>query len=123
MRLVNVTPSARTSESQAEAEEFAEELRQRSRDAAWEVVPVNGAWAQRRMVTALQNTSVVGTEELEAALDDFIPPSYPTEIDLQNLVAVLECTSKCLLPKQYRDADRSELIRRMNELQMLNRRD
>ena len=76
-----------------------------------------------RMVSALKNKSVVDTEDLQAALEDFIPPSYPTEIDLQNLVAVLECTSKCLLPKQYRDADRSELIRRMNELQMMSRRD
>ena len=84
---------------------------------------IEAVLVRSRMVTALKNKSVVGTEELEAALDDFIPPSYPTEIDLQNLVAVLECTSKCLLPKQYRDADRSELIRRMNELQMLNRRD
>ena len=76
-----------------------------------------------RMVSALKNKSVVESDDLQAALEDFIPPSYPTEIDLQNLVAVLECTSKCLLPKQYRDADRSELIRRMNELQMLTRRD
>lgn len=76
-----------------------------------------------RMVSALKNKSAVESDDLQAALEDFIPPSYPTEIDLQNLVAVLECTSKCLLPKQYRDADRSELIRRMNELQMLTRRD
>jgi hypothetical protein len=58
---------------------------------------------------------------LKAALDDFIPPYYPTEIDLQNLVAVLECTSKSLLPKQYRDMDRNELIKRTNELLVLSR--
>jgi len=28
--------------------------------------------------------------------EDFIPPSYPTEIELQTLAAVLECTSKSL---------------------------
>jgi AAA+ superfamily predicted ATPase len=58
----------------------------------------------------------VDAEDLQSALEDFIPPYYPTEIDLQNLVAVLECTSKSLLPKKYRDLDRSELIRRVNEL-------
>ena len=84
---------------------------------------IEAVLVRSRMVSALQNKSAVDTTDLEAALDDFIPPSYPTEIDLQNLVAVLECTSKCLLPKQYRDADRSELIRKMNELQMLTRRD
>jgi len=45
-----------------------------------------------------------------------VPPSYPTEIELQNLVAVLECTSKSLLPDKYRRVDRSELVRRANEL-------
>src|SRR5579871_5609017 len=69
-----------------------------------------------RMRSALQNKPSVDKDDLKAALEDFIPPSYPTEIDLQNLVAVLECTSKSLLPKQYRDADRNELIRRANEL-------
>jgi AAA+ superfamily predicted ATPase len=58
----------------------------------------------------------VDAEDLQSALEDFIPPYYPTEIDLQNLVAVLECTSKSLLPQKYRDLDRSELIRRVNEL-------
>jgi SpoVK/Ycf46/Vps4 family AAA+-type ATPase len=58
----------------------------------------------------------VETEDLKAALEDFIPPYYPTEIDLQNLVAVLECTSRSLLPQKYRDLERSELIRRVNEL-------
>jgi AAA+ superfamily predicted ATPase len=58
----------------------------------------------------------VDKEDLKAALEDFIPPYYPTEIDLQNMVAVLECTSKSLLPQKYRDVERSELIRRTNEL-------
>ena len=53
--------------------------------------------------------AAVDAEDLKAALEDFIPPYYPTEIDLQNLVAVLECTSKSLLPKQYRDMDRSRI--------------
>jgi AAA+ superfamily predicted ATPase len=64
----------------------------------------------------LLKKAAVDTEDLKAALEDFIPPYYPTEIDLQNLVAVLECTSKSLLPQRYRDIERSELIRRANEL-------
>jgi len=31
-------------------------------------------------------------------------------------VAVLECTSRSLLPKQYRDLERAEVIRRTNQL-------
>ena len=37
-------------------------------------------------------------------------------------VAVLECTSRKLLPQKYRDADRTEIIRRVNELESLTRR-
>jgi AAA+ superfamily predicted ATPase len=58
----------------------------------------------------------VDTDDLKSTLEDFIPPYYPTEIDLQNLVAVLECTSRSLLPQKYRDLERSELIRQVHEL-------
>ena len=73
------------------------------------------------MRSSLQHKAAVDAEDLKAALEDFIPPSYPTEIDLQNLVAVLECTSKGLLPKQYRDIERGDLIRRANDLVALSR--
>jgi len=74
-----------------------------------------------RMKSALENESVLGQDDLQAALEDFIPPSYPTEIELQVLCAVLECTSKSLLPDQYRTMDRGEIIRRTNELTGLTR--
>ena len=35
-----------------------------------------------------------------------------TERVLQNLVAVLECTSRSLLPEKYRKLDRGEILRR-----------
>ena len=63
----------------------------------------------------------VDKEDLKSALEDFIPPYYPTEIELQNLVAVLECTSRSLLPQKYREMERSELIRQVNELHFASR--
>ena len=77
---------------------------------------IEAVLVRSHMRSSLQNKTAVDAQDLEAALEDFIPPYYPTEIDLQNLVAVLECTSKSLLPKKYRDLERSELIRRTNEL-------
>jgi SpoVK/Ycf46/Vps4 family AAA+-type ATPase len=82
---------------------------------------IEAVLVRSHMRSSLQNKSVVDAEDLKAALEDFIPPYYPTEIDLQNLVAVLECTSRSLLPKQYRDVERNELIRRTNELLALSR--
>ena len=74
-----------------------------------------------RMKSVLENDAVMDVEDLKSALDDFIPPSYPTEIEMQNLVAVLECTSRSLLPAKYREMDRAEIVRRAKELAMLSR--
>jgi SpoVK/Ycf46/Vps4 family AAA+-type ATPase len=82
---------------------------------------IEAVLVRSHMRSSLLKKSAVDTEDLKAVLEDFIPPYYPTEIDLQNLVAVLECTSKSLLPKQYRDVERSEIIRRANELLALSR--
>ena len=83
---------------------------------------IEAVLVRSHMRSSLQKKSTIDAQDLEAALDDFIPPYYPTEIDLQNLVAVLECTSKSLLPKRYRDLGRAELIRQANELLVSSRR-
>ncbi|HET9166787.1 MAG TPA: AAA family ATPase [Candidatus Angelobacter sp.] len=82
---------------------------------------IEAVLVRSRMRAALDKRTAVNDADIKGALEDFIPPSYPTEIDLQNIVAVLECTSKSLLPKKYHDADRGELTRRANELLMLTR--
>lgn len=69
-----------------------------------------------KMKSALENEARIDVEDLKAAVEDFIPPHYPTEIELQNLAAVQECTSRSLLPEKYRKMDRAELIRRATEL-------
>src|SRR5580765_3229160 len=83
---------------------------------------IEAVLVRSHMRSSLQKKQAVDAQDLEGALEDFIPPYYPTEIDLQNMVAVLECTSRSLLPKQYRDLERAELIRRTNELLAASRR-
>jgi len=48
-----------------------------------------------------------------------MPPTYPLEVELQTLVAVLECTSRSLLPEVYRTMDRETIVRRVDELSHL----
>jgi AAA+ superfamily predicted ATPase len=74
-----------------------------------------------RMKSALEGDAAVDVDDLKSAIADFIPPSYPAEIELQNLVAVLECTSRSLLPEEYRQMDRAEIQRRVTELTALSR--
>ncbi len=82
---------------------------------------IEAVLVRARMKSVLEQDAAVDLDDLKAALEDFIPPSYPTEIELQNLAAVLECTSRSLLPERYRDMERAEVIRRASELAALVR--
>ena len=72
-----------------------------------------------KMRAMLADKPAPDTGDLSAALADFIPASYPAEIELQNLVAVLECTSKALLPERYRNANRGDIVTKVQELKLL----
>ncbi|MCC6538582.1 MAG: ATP-binding protein [Bryobacterales bacterium] len=72
-----------------------------------------------KMRAHLAGRATPDADDLRAVIEDFIPASYPAEIELQNLVAVLECTSKSLLPERYRRADRAEVAAKVQQLKML----
>ena len=61
----------------------------------------------------------VTTEILRQVVEDFIPPSYPLQVELQNLAAVLECTSRAMLPPAFRQMPREQAVRRVEELKAL----
>ena len=62
---------------------------------------------------------VVNRAVLQAVVDDFVPPSYPLQVELQNLVAVMECTSRSMLPERFQGLDREATVRRVEELKRL----
>jgi len=68
---------------------------------------------------AMDDRTFVTREDMEEAMGDFVPPAYPYEIELQNLVAVLECTSKEMVPKRFQNLDRTRLVRDIRELKSL----
>ncbi|MEL3899232.1 MAG: AAA family ATPase [Treponema phagedenis] len=86
--------------------------------------PVSGADLEAILVrsklnAAMENRMMIVNADIEQTIEDFIPPSYPYEIELQNLVAVLECTSKEMIPKKYQNFDRSKLAAEILELKQL----
>jgi len=91
-------------------------------DAFFEHLPVrSGAEMEAALTRAKFQAVARGLVEptrqvLEAVLADFLPPSYPQEIELQNYVAVLECTSQELLPERYRKLDRQAVYARVQQL-------
>jgi hypothetical protein len=57
--------------------------------------------------------------DLEETILDFMPPAYPHEIELQNLVAVLECTSREMVPRRFREMSRDKLVTEIKQLKVL----
>ncbi len=65
------------------------------------------------------NDGSVTPDLLQETVNDFIPPTYPTEVELQQMAAVLECTSRDLLPEQFRSMKRAEVVERLEELKRM----
>jgi SpoVK/Ycf46/Vps4 family AAA+-type ATPase len=72
-----------------------------------------------KLLAAMNNHVIITDADLEETIRDFNPPSYPHEIELQNLVAVLECTSREMLPKRFRDLERVKLVEDIRQLKVL----
>jgi len=100
---------------EVEIENFAELCQ----DKTFSGADIEALLVRSQFLAATQGRAKVSKADLLAVLEDFIPPSYPLEMELQNLVAVQECTRRSLLPKAYADMDRSQLASRIQNLQLL----
>jgi len=72
-----------------------------------------------KLLAALEDRVFVKREDMEEAMSDFVPAAYPHEVELQNLVAVLECTSKEMIPARFQKLPRSKVINDIQELKAL----
>ncbi|HKI04133.1 MAG TPA: AAA family ATPase [Thermoanaerobaculia bacterium] len=61
-------------------------------------------------------SSELKPEHLQKAFSDFIPPANSREREMQILCAVLESTSRELLPERFRTLDRGAVQSRINEI-------
>ena len=72
-----------------------------------------------KLLAAMNNHVIISSEDLDETIRDFNPPSYPHEIELQNLVAVLECTSREMIPKRFQNLERGRLVSEIQQLKVL----
>ncbi|MDR1587591.1 MAG: AAA family ATPase [Treponema sp.] len=72
-----------------------------------------------KLLAAMEDRVYVKREDMEDAMGDFVPAAYPHEVELQNLVAVLECTSKEMIPRSFRNLPRTKIISDIQELKAL----
>ncbi len=77
---------------------------------------MEAALTRAKFRAAAQGLEQVTPEVLDVALNDFLPPTYPEEVELQTLSAVIECTSKELLPERYQEMDRGEILEKIEDL-------
>lgn len=77
---------------------------------------MEAALTRAKFKAAARELAGVTPELVREVFEDFLPPTYPEEVELMNYVAVLECTSKELLPERYRSLTRDEVIHRVQQL-------
>jgi ATP-dependent 26S proteasome regulatory subunit len=80
---------------------------------------IEAALVRAKLRAVSDRRDKVTQEDLKETFADFVPPSYPLEVELQTLVAVAECTSRELLPESYRQKPRDDVTRRIRELKLL----
>lgn len=81
----------------------------------------SGADMEAALTRAKFKAASLGLEEVNfdiiaQVFGDFLPPTYPEEIELMTYSAVLESTSKELLPPRYRDMSREEVLEKVEDL-------
>jgi len=77
---------------------------------------IEGVIVRAKRRAALEGHGTVTRPDLELELQNFLPPQYRDEVELQILAATLECSDRRFLPEERRDTDRGELQERFDEL-------
>lgn len=77
---------------------------------------MEAALTRAKFRAAADNKGKVTTEIINQVFEDFLPPAYPEEVELQTLAAVVECTSRDFLPERYRNADREKILQTIQKL-------
>lgn len=65
---------------------------------------------------ATEGADTLTVQHIQEAMEDFIPPEYPEQVTLMEYAAVLECTSKALLPERFKTLSRQEITQKVREL-------
>lgn len=79
--------------------------------AEWEAI-----LTRARFHAIAEGRSTPEWKDVQAVLADFIPPSYPEQMEYMTYLAVLECTRRSLLPPMYQQLSRTEVLERIAAL-------
>lgn len=77
---------------------------------------MEAALTRAKFRMASQGEEKATPELLDDVFRDFLPPTYPAEVELQTYAAIIECTSRALLPERYKKIDRNTLLQKIQEI-------
>ena len=72
-----------------------------------------------KFIAASENEDVISERHFDEAMRNFIPAVYPAEVSLQNLVSVLECTHKEMIPAKYAAMPKDKIADEIRRLKMI----
>ncbi|HOJ63274.1 MAG TPA: AAA family ATPase [Spirochaetota bacterium] len=72
-----------------------------------------------KFIAASEGIDIVTEQHILEAIDNFIPPVYPYEVELQNLVSVLECTHKDMIPQKYASMPKQKIAETIRQLKAI----
>ncbi len=68
---------------------------------------------------ASDNQDIITNKHVDEAITNFIPAVYPYEVELQNLVSVLECTHKEMVPQKYSSMPKTKIAESIRQIKAI----
>jgi len=72
-----------------------------------------------KFISASDGIDIVTEKHVEEAINNFIPAVYPYEVELQNLVSVLECTHKEMIPTKYQNMPKTKIAESLRQIKAI----
>ncbi len=72
-----------------------------------------------KFIAASENSDVVYERHVDEAVGNFIPAVYPYEVELQNLVSVLECTHREMVPQKYISMPKTKIAESIRQIKAI----
>lgn len=72
-----------------------------------------------KFIAASENSDIIKDHHINEAINNFIPSVYPYELELQNLVSILECTHKGMIPAKYQSMPKNKLVESIRQIKAI----
>jgi SpoVK/Ycf46/Vps4 family AAA+-type ATPase len=72
-----------------------------------------------KFISASEGMDVITDYHIDEAINNFIPAVYPYEVELQNLVSVLECTHREMIPAKYASMPKTKIAESIRQIKAI----